>query len=328
MTRLTRTFSSEYFVAARRLKGLKYRLVKVFVEGYDDVSFWRGVFDEFETDALRFEITVPVRGDLAKGKKVVMSFIPQSGKDLILCVDSDFDYLFGDHNEQSRQVNRSPYLFHTYAYATENYQCYPPSLHGMCVRATKNDTKIFDFEDFMREYSQIVYPLFLWYAFSAKRHSPHAFTLTDFRNAVRINYLDPRDNGATTLEWLRKQVGKRLATLEKRFARRKEELKAFEREIRDKGVCEENVFLFMQGHTLKDNVVLVVLQAVCQTLRELSNNLILNSERKGVALRNELSNYNNSLRNVREILEDNAGYKNCFLYRKLLEDIRRYVARL
>ena len=40
--------------------------------------------------------------------------------DRILCVDSDFDYLFEDFNEQSRQVNRTPYLFHTYAYATEN----------------------------------------------------------------------------------------------------------------------------------------------------------------------------------------------------------------
>ena len=27
-----------------------YRLVKVFVEGYDDVAFWRGIFDDYETD--------------------------------------------------------------------------------------------------------------------------------------------------------------------------------------------------------------------------------------------------------------------------------------
>ena len=40
-------------------------------------------------------------------------------------------------------------MFHTYAYATENYLCYAPSLHNVCVRATKNDTRIFDFERFM-----------------------------------------------------------------------------------------------------------------------------------------------------------------------------------
>ena len=98
----------------------EYRLVQVFVEGYDDVAFWRGIFDDYETEWLKFEISVPPRQDLAKGKKVLLGMIGECCDDRILCVDSDFDYLFEDFNEQSRQVNRTPYLFHTYAYATEN----------------------------------------------------------------------------------------------------------------------------------------------------------------------------------------------------------------
>lgn len=34
------------------------RLVRVFVEGYEDVAFWRGVFDRFTNPYLRFEISV------------------------------------------------------------------------------------------------------------------------------------------------------------------------------------------------------------------------------------------------------------------------------
>ena len=82
-----------------------YRLVKVFVEGYDDVAFWRGIFDDYETDRLKFEISVPPRQDLAKGKRVLLDMIPESSPDLLLCVDSDFDYLFDGHTEQSRLVN-------------------------------------------------------------------------------------------------------------------------------------------------------------------------------------------------------------------------------
>ena len=93
----------------------EYRLVQVFVEGYDDVAFWRGIFDDYETEWLKFEISVPPRQDLAKGKKVLLGMIGECCDDRILCVDSDFDYLFEDFNEQSRQVNRTPYLFHTYA---------------------------------------------------------------------------------------------------------------------------------------------------------------------------------------------------------------------
>ena len=53
----------------------EYRLVQVFVEGYDDVAFWRGIFDDYETEWLKFEISVPPRQDLAKGKKVLLGMI-------------------------------------------------------------------------------------------------------------------------------------------------------------------------------------------------------------------------------------------------------------
>ena len=66
------------------------RLVKVYVEGYEDVAFWRGIFDHFQNPYLRFEISVPDRGDLPKGKKVLMGMIPRSSEELLLCVDSDF----------------------------------------------------------------------------------------------------------------------------------------------------------------------------------------------------------------------------------------------
>ena len=48
------------------------KLVRVFVEGYEDVAFWRGIFDHFRNPYLRFEISVPNREDLPKGKKVLM----------------------------------------------------------------------------------------------------------------------------------------------------------------------------------------------------------------------------------------------------------------
>lgn len=329
MAKLTETFSSKYFDAVNILKGARYELVRVFVEGYNDVAFWRGVLDPYENDKLKFEISVPVREDLAKGKKVVMSFLPQCGKNLILCVDSDFDYLFGDFNDQSRLVNREPYLFQTYTYSTENYVCYPPSLHSLCVKATKNDQIIFDFEEFFAEYSRIIYPAFIWYALSARKSSQKTFTLNDFKNTVRINYLDIRENGKYTLEWLQKQVEKRIKILEHRLKNGEwtQEMEDFQRQIRKRGVTEENIYYFMQGHTLKDNVALPVLETVCNKLRELTNQMISDSTREGVSLKNELSNYNNSLRNIKEILEDNSAYKKCFLYEYLAYDIYDYICK-
>ncbi len=302
------------------------QLVNVYVEGYEDVAFWRGIFDHFRNPFLRFEISVPMRNDLPKGKKVLMSMIPASSDRKLLCVDSDFDYLFGDLTEQSRSVNGSRYMFHTYAYATENYLCYSPSLHNVCVKATKNDTRIFDFVEFMELYSKTIYPVFLWYACSAQMSSEHILPLADFRNTVRLGYLDIENNGRRTIEWLAKHVSARLEQLRRKFPQMRGKVEDFGRYLlAAKNVVPEQTYLYMHGHTLMDNVVMVLLNDVCDKLRRLSQSRINTSSKEGVALRDEINNYNNSLRSIRDVLLDNENYTTCPLYKRLSLDIEHYI---
>ena len=272
------------------------RLVRVYVEGYEDVAFWRGIFDHFQNPYMRFEISVPNRADLPKGKKVLMGMIPRSSDELILCVDSDFDFLFADRTEQSREVNNARYMFHTYAYATENFLC-------------------------------TIYPLFLWYAYSAQLSSENVFPLIDFKSAVRIGYLDLADNGEKTLEWLRRNVAKREEMLRKRNPKMIEPMKEFEEQLRGRGLTPENAYLFMHGHTLMDNVVMILLNSVCEKLRAMSIAKITASKKQGVALKNEMANYTNSLRSIRDVLLDNENYTKCPLYKRLQRDIEKYIAR-
>lgn len=302
-------------------------LVQVFVEGYEDVAFWRGVFDNFRNPYLRFEISVPDRADLPKGKKVLMGMIPRASEELILCVDSDFDFLFGDNTPQAREVNRARFMFHTYAYATENFLCYAPTLHNVCVRATKNDTRIFDFEQFMHDYSRTIYPLFVWYAYSAQISSENLFPLNTFKAAVRIGYLDLADNGAKTIAWLAEHVQKREQMMRERHKQLLDPIKKFEEQLHSRGLRPENTYLFMHGHTLMDNVVMVLLETVCKKLRQMAGSKISASKKQGVALRNEMSNYTNAQRSIREVLLDNDNYTDCPLYKWLKRDIEKYIAR-
>lgn len=304
------------------------KLIEVYVEGYEDVAFWRGIFDHYESGHRTFEINVPPRDDLAKGKKVILGMIPQSSKTCLLCVDSDFDHLLGSSNEQAHVVNSSPYLFHTYAYATENFLCYAPSLHNVCVKATKNDARIFDFERFMADYSRTVYPLFLWYAYSAFLKTENVFRLIEFKGAVKLNYLEVEDNGRDTIQWLQRHVAKWLHILEERHPATAGRLHEFEKLLHEKGVQPEDTYMYMQGHTLMDNVVIPALNAVCEKLKLMNTIRINTSTKTGVALKNEMSNYNNSLRPVRDVLLDNEGYHGSPLYQKLKQDIEKYIEKL
>lgn len=302
------------------------RLIKVFVEGYEDVAFWRGVFDDYESDALTFEISVPLRDDLAKGKKVVLRLAEDPGvRDTFFCIDSDFDYLFENQTAVAKVINHTPHIFHTYAYATENFLCYAPSLHNICVKATKNDLRIFDFESFFSDYSRTIYPLFLWYAYSAQISTPNVFPLLDFKSSVKLNYLEVENNGKDTIAWLSRQVEKRLRSLRAQHPEMESRFPDFIRMLSKRGVTPENTYLFMQGHTLMDNVVMLVLESVCDRLRYISVSRINNSNRQGVTLINEQSNYNNALQDVRNALLFNENYKECFLYKKLKRDIEMYL---
>ena len=301
------------------------KLVRVFVEGYEDVAFWRAIFDHFDNEYLRFEISVPNREDLPKGKKVLMSMIPQSSEELLLCVDSDFDYLFGDRTEQSKEINEAEFMFHTYTYATENYLCYAPSLHNVCVKATKNDCHIFDFVEFMAEYSRQIYPIFLWYAYSAQLSYESVFTLQEFKNTVRLGYLEVENNGADTLAWVGRQVQRKLRRLEEEHPDMRDEIADFGNYLRTMGVEPENTYLYMHGHTLMDNVVMPMLSSVCDKLRQMSVAKINSSKKQGLSLKNEMSNYMNTLRSIRDVLLDNENYTSCPLYAKLREDIQRYL---
>ncbi len=302
------------------------RLVHVYVEGYEDVSFWRSIFDHFQNPYLRFEISVPNRPDMPKGKKVLLSMLPSAGEDLLLCMDSDFDFLMKGATEQSQLVHGSPYLFHTYAYATENYLCYAETLHNVCVKATKNDTRIFDFVKFMAQYSCIVYPLFLWYVYSARHYTKHIFTLIEFKNAVRIGYLDIRDNGLQTLQWVGRNVERACRRLIRQYPDLEAKVVAFGAELSEQGLRPDNTYLFMHGHTLLDHVVMPLLQTVCEQLRRLSIERVNASMRKGtVAYNNEMSNYKNAQRSIRDVLLDNDNYTDCYLYKRLHRQIEEYV---
>lgn len=305
------------------------KLVQVYVEGYEDVAFWRGIFDHFHNPYLRFEISVPNRDDLPKGKKVLMSMIGRtSAEDVLLCVDSDFDYLFDGATEQSREILAADNMFHTYTYATENYLCYAPSLRNVCVKATKNDMRIFDFERFFADYSRTIYPLFLWYTYSAQLSHESVFTLAEFRASVRLNYVDIRRNGEYTLAWLERNVQRRVAALEHNNSEMIPHLDVFERKLQERGVERDNCYLFMHGHTLMDNVALPTLSAVCDKLRQLAIAKINMSKVEGIALKNELQNYTNTLRSIRDVLLDNENYTSCVLYKRLRDDIQAYLDRM
>ena len=326
--RLTDNINSLYIGAANSLrpKTARKRIV-AYVESYDDVSFWSHLLNEYNTDKYYFQVMLPSNTSLAKGKKVaMMNDLGQGlGCHMIACVDSDYDYLLQGVTGTSRRIIRSPYVLHTYAYAIENYQCYAESLHGVCVQSTLNDNPLIDFSAFFRLYSQLIYPLFLWNVWFYRKRELSVFSMQDFCRVVRLDPVSVA-HPEEALAQLRLRVEKKLAWLSRRYPHASADLEAMKPEFEKLGVTPDNTYLYIQGHHLKENVVMKLLSPICVRLRREREAEIKHLACHDLQYRNELTAYHRSLQTIEAILRKNTEYEDAPCYKQILHDVEHLLS--
>ena len=326
--RLKDNINSSYFEAANALKSKKARRrIVAYVESYDDIYFWRTVLSDFEDDKRYFEVMLPSKANLTRGKKsVLMNFLEGEplGKDMIACVDADYDYLLQGRTQQSRRVLESPYVFHTYVYAIENYQCYAPSLHNVCVSVTLNDHRIFDFREYFSQLSEALFPLFVWSVMLYRNGNYSKFSISDFNRIADpggFSVYKPEPSIAN----VKRKVSTKIHELQRLFPDAKEEYLQTKDDIRSLGVTSQTTYLYMQGHHLFDTVVTPILSKVCNLLRQERQNEIYYAVAHKTQKRNEMTCYENSLQDIKVMLKKNSGYMVSEQFRQVQEDIRNYL---
>ena len=326
--RLTDNINSQYFEAINKMTPKKARRrIVVYVESYDDVFFWRSVLGRYEDDKLTFDIMLPSRNlHLDRGKKAAISnMLKGVGRDMIAFVDADYDYILQGATEMSRQMLENPYIFHTYAYAIENFQCYAKGLHETCVMVTLNDHRIFNFERFLLSYSQTIWPLFVWHVvFLQRRKMTMHFDMCEFNKVVVLPSVHIQ-NPKWAIEYLSKKVRAKMFQLERRFPKLKDALPETERMLRDLGINDNNTYLYIQGHHLFDLVVSPVVQTVCDILRNEQENDIRDRAVHSEQARTEIACYENSLGKVKMMMKKNTYYQFSPEFQKILADVERYL---
>ena len=326
--RLTDNINSQYFEAANKMTSKKARRkIVAYVESYDDVFFWRSVLGRFENEKMEFDIMLPSRNQhLDRGKKAAISnMLKGLGRDMIACVDADYDYILQGETEMSKQMLESPYIFHTYAYAIENYQCYAKGLHETCVMVTLNDHNLFNFERFLDSYSQTIWPLFVWHiAFVRRRKMTMHFDMSEFNKVVvlpSVRIQDPK----WAIDYLSKKVRAKVFQLERRFPKIKETLDAEAKRLRSLGIHEHNTYLYIQGHHLFDIVVSPIVQTVCDTLRNERENEIRDRAIHSEQARTEMACYENSLGKVKMMMKKNTFYQFSPEFQKIQRDVEKFL---
>lgn len=330
MKKLTEYLNSGFIEAANALRPKRNKIrIVAYVESYDDISFWRSIFDEFESDKYHFEVLLPARKSLTKGKKqAMMNMLGKGvGRNMIACVDSDYDYLLQGATSASRQLIENDYILHTYAYAIENLQCYADGLKAVCVQSTLNDDDVLDFVAYMKLYSRICYPLFVWNILLYRLRDLKTMSMQRFCEIVRITSFNI-GNPEHSLKQLALRVNHHLQLLEKNFAHLLPRYEALKEEFARLGIIDEDTYLYIQGHHIMDSVVLRILGPVCRHLRNKRETEIQRLACHRQQYNNELSSYRHSQCDVALMLSKNTNYKEATPYKWIKRDIQRLLSGL
>ena len=329
--RLQEHLNSQYVELAQKLRPKNAaRKIVAYVESYDDVFFWRSVLQDFETDRIKFNVMLPSRHTLCKGKKAALMnrLGPTLGEYMIACVDADYDYLVQGATPISQTLLSSPFILHTYAYAIENYQCYAPALHTACVMSTLNDRDVLSLEAFMEEYSKIIWPLFVWSIWAHKFGHASTYSITSFTQTVTFHDINPY-SPEKALEHLRDRVNKQVAWLQRKYPKAKDSYLSLRKSMQeDLGIRPAETYLYIQGHALMEGVVLPLLNPICNILRREREKEISQLAVHGQQKQNELSGYRHSQSPIDLMLRKSVEFKQSAPYQLLTADIERLIERI
>ena len=328
--RLHDNLTSGYFEAANRLNSKQARRrIVAYVESYDDIFFWRTILSQLETDRIYFEIMLPSRENkLKRGKKAAMMSMlsDKVGGHMIACIDADYDYLLQGITPTSQAILSSPYVFHTYAYAIENMQCYAPALHDVCVAVTLNDHIIFDIERYLREFSEAIYPLFVWNIWYYRTPHYDEFSMTEFLKIIEAGHFSLK-NPAERIKNIRRKVESKCQFLHNQNPEASESYENLKDILASLGVNPQNTYLFIQGHHLFDKVILPMLSDICSKLITKRQNEISAESLHSTQRHNELSCYTRSIGDIIPLLKKNTGFMRSSQFMQIKADLQRFIDR-
>jgi Protein of unknown function (DUF4435) len=326
---LVANLNSDYIEALGDL--LSRRLpepILVYVESYEDISFWYGILKNYESPKVKFDIQLPSHDNLTKGKhEVLQRFKNNVGSYLILCVDSDYDYLLQDKTEQSQLINQNKFIFQTYAYSIENLRCFSPSLYHVSVQASHKTHDKIDFEELLKRYSTITYPLFLWSVFLETIGDTTSMDMTTFCRHISVQETIKieENKGENYFQAVSQRVIAQVNYLETTFPHYLEDVENLKIELGNLEVNPENTYLFIQGHTVEDNFVLMFMNPLHLSLKKEYENSIRTLAKNSNEIAQEINHYNNKISEPKEVLKSNTEYKSCFLYQKIKIDLDQFI---
>jgi hypothetical protein len=228
--------------------------ITLICENEMDFRFWHKLFTQNLPESIIINASY---GGNHRGKDALIKNHEEALTDkLLLCIDSDFDYLM------ELPLLSKPFVFHTYTYAVENHKLCPNHLQSWLREFVANTTPIqFNFIVFFNALSLIIFDLlkFNLYYLKTKKQS---FQITEKQLYDYLNIPDTEkegvNNGEEYLNIIRKKVEKRVAQLTAKANQESLDWTEVNNLLSKYAITPESSYLYVNAHPLFDNILKLV----------------------------------------------------------------------
>lgn len=258
--------SEFYELEAKRYKAslsVNGHLAVVYLEDKDDESFWTAVLKHYKADS-SFYFRFGSR-EAGSGCQQCLKYKKNLDKQFVIAIDSDYRYLL-----KEADMDAAHFVLQTYTYSFENHYCYAENLQKALCLACKDDNvdNLFSISEFLRQYGEIVYPLFLYLLYDM-RTKKYLFSKDEFHQLLGIQTKmeqSVENNGKTLLDSLRQTLNKKLSELKVLFPDFSQEAEASL--YKKAGLNKDTAYLYARGHNLYNVIVSLGKEIVNYHIRE------------------------------------------------------------
>lgn len=314
--------------------------ITCYVEGLDDVHFWKDVFDTFAPELKIIFYPHSRENNFKSGKQTVLTEhnVKNASANLILCVDSDLEYLL-----KNEPLFSHPYIFHTYSYSIENYKISPKALERIVEKSSYPDAKMrrFSFVNFIKDYSKVTYPLLRYILYFEDKK------LEQFANkqevvseplisenelkavfCIKPSEIDIADNANDVITGLKNRVCNLIDKIKNKHS--DIDLSKIDKTLSELGVKKEDSYWYLNGHFMYDCVAKIVMGKVISDYRKAKREWFKLQDQTEM-LKAKQKEYNNRIKNIdwKTLMNDGYMYclislKRCSPIQKIKQDVERY----
>ena len=234
--------------------------VQVYVEGKDDICFWRKFLRKYDSKYVFNVVTNKVANNGDDGKEALMK-ISSLSLNKIVCVDADFDLLIDNYHTYTSLLRQGDFIINTEYYSIENILLRHESLYRF-IHSIVQEMASFDFNDYLNKFSTAIYDLFLFLLCSLDcKSTDFGFKqFNDYINSISIR----RDNYSDAFIKFSEDYHK---DLKLEFQKYKTEMDKYDSILRTKGYLKYDTHKLLQGHILFNTVLKSLIVFECNVCK-------------------------------------------------------------